>query len=144
MSGNMLIRKLGVVIGLFVVTLLLSALYSALLVHNLEKVVTLGGVVRKIILGFVFFGMLFINFRYFFVGTLAEWLGRDVEIKETPVIVGYIYIFVSVLFCAEVVVQFIVQFVGDGLNFTDLDRGVIGVVTFVMVFIWLWLRTIDL
>lgn len=130
----MLMRKLGVVIGLFVVTLFLGALYSALLVHNLEKVIALGDVVRKVILGFVFFGMLFINFRYFFVGTLAEWLGSDAEIKETPVIVGYIYIFVSALFCAEVVVQFIVQVVGGGFDFTDLYRGVIGVVVFVIIF----------
>lgn len=62
----MLIREFGVVVGLFIVTLLLSALYSALLVHNLEKVVPLSGVVRKVILGVIFFGMLFINFRYFF------------------------------------------------------------------------------
>jgi hypothetical protein len=140
----MLIREFGVVVGLFIVTLLLSALYSALLVHNLEKVVPLGGVVRKVILGVIFFGMLFVNFRYFFVGELAEWLGRDAAIEETPVIVGYIYIFVSALFCAEIVVQFIVQFIGGGFDFTDLHRGIIGVVVFVIIFIWLWLRTIDL
>ncbi|WP_322843903.1 hypothetical protein [Pseudomonas sp. B33.4] len=140
----MLIREFGVVIGLFIVTLFLSALYSALLVHNLEKLVPLSGVVRKVILGVIFFGMLFVNFRYFFVGELAEWLGRDAGIEETPVIVGYIYIFVSALFCAEIVVQFIVQFIGGGFDFTDLYRGVIGVVMFVIIFIWLWLRTIDL
>ncbi len=140
----MLIREFGVVVGLFIVTLLLSALYSALLVHNLEKVVPLSGVVRKVILGVIFFGMLFIDFRYFFVGALAEWLGRDAGAEGTPVIVGYIYIFVSALFCAEVVVQFIVQFIGDGFDFSDLHRGVIGVGAFVIIFIWLWLRTIDL
>lgn len=143
-SGDMLIREFSVVIGVFIVTLLLSALYGALLVHNLEKVIPLGGVVRKVILVVVFLGMLFINFRYFFVGELAEWLGRDAGAEKTPVIVGYIYIFVSALFCAEVVVQFIVQFIGDGFNFTDLHRGIIGVVVFVIIFVWLWLRTIDL
>ncbi|QAX84595.1 hypothetical protein C2E19_12290 [Pseudomonas sp. DTU12.3] len=139
----MLIRKFGVVIGLFIITLLLSALYSALLVHNLEKVVPLGGVVRKVILGVIFFGMLFINFRYLFVGELAELLCRDAGAEKTPVVVGYIYIFVSALFCAEVVVQFIVKFIGGGFYFTDLHRGVIGVVVFVIIFIWLWLRTKD-
>jgi hypothetical protein len=62
----MLIREFGAVVGLFIVTLILSVLYGALLVHNLEKVVPLSGVVRKVILGVVFFGMLFVNFRYFF------------------------------------------------------------------------------
>jgi hypothetical protein len=81
-------------------------------------------------------------FVIFFVGELAEWLGRLAGIEETPVIVGYI--FVSALFCAEIVVQFIVQFIGGGFDFTDLHRGIIGVVVFVIIFIWLWLRTIDL
>jgi hypothetical protein len=85
-----------------------------------------------------------LTFVIFFVGELAEWLGRDAAIEETPVIVGYIYIFVSALFCAEIVVQFIVQFIGGGFDFTDLHRGIIGVVVFVIIFIWLWLRTIDL
>ncbi|POA45952.1 hypothetical protein C1893_22930 [Pseudomonas sp. MPR-ANC1] len=137
----MLIREFCVVVGLFILTILLSALYGALLVHNLGKVFPLDGVVKKVVLGFVFLGMLFVNFRYFFVEQLAESLGRDTKVEKTPVIVGYLYIFISALFCAEVIVQFIAQIVGEGFGFTDLYRGVIGVVAFVIISIWFWLRT---
>lgn len=70
----MLIREFGVIIGLFIVTLLLSALYSALLVHNLEKVVPLGGVVRKVVLGIIFLECCLLTFVIFLLGSLRSGL----------------------------------------------------------------------